>query len=451
MFRFVVAMVVVSCLIMGVASAAVPHLINYQGKLTDATGKPTNAAVSITFSFHDAEVGGSVLFSETQAVTVTKGIFNALIGSATEGGVPEMVFMMGNVYIGLQVNGEAVFPRQRITSVAYAYRADNAGYAQSAYSAETATTATTAATASNAANATTAQNANAIGGINLAGLDARFVNTTGDSMAGDLTLGGVLTAAYVRDANNPAYVLDPAGTSTIGELRTDIMYDRNNTTYFIDPASTSHVNYINANAFYDLGNSLFYLDPAGISEMNEVRASTFKDHDNTSFYVDPHSISYLNDLRVNILYDRNNTNYYLDPASTSSMNEVLASILRDRDNTSYYVNPATLSVLHDVMVDGTLTAPGLPIAYGSVQSNGTVISSTPNIYGCAWVAGVNRYEIILEDMSYDSGTYVTTVTPVNSLPRFATTTSGGGALLIYICDIAGSRIQSNFHFVVHKP
>jgi len=116
----------------GFAAEGVPQLLNYQGKLTNSLGKPVDGSKEMIFEFHDAVVDGNLLggFSETQQVVVTKGVFNVLIGSATEGGVPASVFDGTSVYLSVKVEGEPLSPRQRIASVAYAFRsaqADDAG------------------------------------------------------------------------------------------------------------------------------------------------------------------------------------------------------------------------------------------------------------------------------------------------------------------------------------
>lgn len=86
--------VVLSVFGLAAASAEVPQLLNYQGKLTDSRGRPVDGSKRMTFEFYDDPVEGHLLegFSERQEVVVAKGIFNVLIGSATEGGVPASVF-----------------------------------------------------------------------------------------------------------------------------------------------------------------------------------------------------------------------------------------------------------------------------------------------------------------------------------------------------------------------
>jgi len=130
----------------GGLSAEVPHLLNYQGVLTDSTGKPVNGLATVTFGFYDTATGGTLLgsFTETQNVTVTKGILNVLIGSATPGGIPTNIFEVPIVFLSVKVNDVELLPRQQIASAVYAFRAESAAGAKHADHATVADSATAA-------------------------------------------------------------------------------------------------------------------------------------------------------------------------------------------------------------------------------------------------------------------------------------------------------------------
>jgi hypothetical protein len=125
----VVALGSIGC-IGGVAEAQVPNKINYQGKLTDSAGQPINATVSVVFHLYNVASGGSALYTETQTVTVTNGLFNVAIGSVTPLGLPFDV----PYYLGVKVGADAeMTPRQAVLSGAYALQAASAeGLAASA-------------------------------------------------------------------------------------------------------------------------------------------------------------------------------------------------------------------------------------------------------------------------------------------------------------------------------
>ncbi|MFA5271183.1 MAG: hypothetical protein WC412_02445 [Candidatus Omnitrophota bacterium] len=102
--------------------AEIPHLINYQGRLTDSGGVPLNGSYAVTFRIYDAETAGSLLWEETQSgVVVNKGIFSVLLGA-----VANLNIAFDKPYfLEIKVGNEVMTPRQRIASAAYAMRAEN--------------------------------------------------------------------------------------------------------------------------------------------------------------------------------------------------------------------------------------------------------------------------------------------------------------------------------------
>ena len=107
----------------GLSYAAVPHLINYQGKLTNTQGQPITGAVNVTFRIYDQESGGSPLWTETYTgLTVDKGIFNIMLGGVT---ALNLAFDK-QYYLGIQVGSDTeMTPRQRLASSAYAISSEN--------------------------------------------------------------------------------------------------------------------------------------------------------------------------------------------------------------------------------------------------------------------------------------------------------------------------------------
>jgi hypothetical protein len=107
----------------GVASADVPHMISYQGKLTTASGGCVNDTVEMTFSIYPDTLGSPADWSETQMqVVVQEGIFNVLLGAVDT--IPQAVFDGSVKYLGVQVDADPEMrPLKPMVSVAYAYRA----------------------------------------------------------------------------------------------------------------------------------------------------------------------------------------------------------------------------------------------------------------------------------------------------------------------------------------
>lgn len=105
------------------AYAAVPRLLNYQGRLTDVNNVPLNGSYTITFRIYEAETAGNLLWQEAQAnVLVQKGIFSALLGSLANLDLP----FDRQYFLEVKVGEEVMSPRQRIASSGYAIRAEKA-------------------------------------------------------------------------------------------------------------------------------------------------------------------------------------------------------------------------------------------------------------------------------------------------------------------------------------
>ena len=94
-----------------------------------------------------------------------------------------------------------------------------------------------------------------------------------------------------------------------------------------------------------------------------------------------------------------------------------------------------------------------PIAYGFINSDGTVASGTPNI-SASWDLANNRYLIAIAGETYASHLYAAAVTPRvtgTSPPRLVSTSAVGGELIVRAYDLAGATVQNAFQFVVYKP
>ncbi len=103
-------------------SPGVPGMINYQGRLTDASGALSTGVYTMTFSLYDASTEGTLMWGpEMQSVTLTDGLFNVLLGSVNPLDASDFT---GATYLELEVDGEVLSPRQQIVSVAYAFIAD---------------------------------------------------------------------------------------------------------------------------------------------------------------------------------------------------------------------------------------------------------------------------------------------------------------------------------------
>lgn len=104
--------------------AQVPPMIRYQGTLVDANNVPLEGAHTLTFRLYEAATEGGAVWSETQTgVPVSRGVFSIMLGQATA----LTLSFDKDYWLSTQVGADAeMSPRQRLTSVPYAYRAESA-------------------------------------------------------------------------------------------------------------------------------------------------------------------------------------------------------------------------------------------------------------------------------------------------------------------------------------
>jgi len=105
---------------------AIPHIINYQGKLIDTGGVGITDTVDMTFRLFNSADEGTLLWEETHHnVVVTQGLFSVLLGEL----VPFDTLSFARQYwLEVQIETETFSPRERFVAVPYAIRsslADN--------------------------------------------------------------------------------------------------------------------------------------------------------------------------------------------------------------------------------------------------------------------------------------------------------------------------------------
>ncbi|HWF43477.1 MAG TPA: tail fiber domain-containing protein [Candidatus Kapabacteria bacterium] len=101
------------------ASAQQSPTISYQGVIQNA-GTPVNGTQTLRIMIYETAQGSAPLYSETQTVTVTNGIFDVAIGSVT----PLKLDFHNQYWIAISVNGGAeLTPRTRMGFAPYAFRA----------------------------------------------------------------------------------------------------------------------------------------------------------------------------------------------------------------------------------------------------------------------------------------------------------------------------------------
>jgi hypothetical protein len=256
--------------LMSTLAFGLPGLVNYKGLLTDPLDNPVAGPVDVTFTLWDAVTGGNQLgagFSDTDSVTPNAdGIYDTLIGD--DGGplIPDTVFKNDSVWLNVNVGGEDLSPRTRLTPIGAALHAGDADTvdglegADLEESAEIAANAVAIAAEENRAQAAELTNATDIAAIdtsgiatnasNIAALDAIafkvtasayiVVETTGNAV----TNGTNLIAAYATakaltphgqalGSANRAVVLVPPGKYDLGTGKLEM------DTEFVDVAGLS--------------------------------------------------------------------------------------------------------------------------------------------------------------------------------------------------------------------
>jgi len=106
-----------------IASAEIPRVISYQGRISDGEGNPvTDGTYTMRFRIYDAATGGNLEWdSGVQSIVLDGGIFNVLLGDA---GQPALDMEFAEEYwLVVTFDGVNQLPRQRLTSVGYAYMA----------------------------------------------------------------------------------------------------------------------------------------------------------------------------------------------------------------------------------------------------------------------------------------------------------------------------------------
>lgn len=100
-----------------------PLRFPFQGKLIDPlTNLPKNGPFSMQFKLYTAPTGGAALFSETQTVTVTNGVFSVQIGTIAL--LSPNLFSGASAYLGVTVGADAeMLPRQPLSMTPYAFTA----------------------------------------------------------------------------------------------------------------------------------------------------------------------------------------------------------------------------------------------------------------------------------------------------------------------------------------
>jgi sulfatase modifying factor 1 len=114
-----------SLLFSSLASAEVPSLINYQGRLINTNGAPVTGTKSFSISLYNAQTGGTAVYTENIGnVTLdANGLYNFEFGANTEG-MSAALALGSQHWIEIGVDGVSQGNRERILAVPFAMRAE---------------------------------------------------------------------------------------------------------------------------------------------------------------------------------------------------------------------------------------------------------------------------------------------------------------------------------------
>ncbi len=115
---FALMLVTVHSLRVPSAMAQPPSLINYQGRLLQGTNL-VSGSVGLTLRLYNVSVGGSILYADSNSVSVVDGLYSTQIGDGTISGNLLLALTNSQVWIEAVVNGTTMTPRERVASAAY--------------------------------------------------------------------------------------------------------------------------------------------------------------------------------------------------------------------------------------------------------------------------------------------------------------------------------------------
>lgn len=122
------------------STAAVPGGVTQQGRLLDVDGNPVDGTIQFLFRIYDQPSGGNALWTETQDLTLDEGFFSARLGDDGDNLFPDDLFGGEILYVGIKIGtDDEMVPRERISSVPYAFVAERAEEADHALIADMAT------------------------------------------------------------------------------------------------------------------------------------------------------------------------------------------------------------------------------------------------------------------------------------------------------------------------
>lgn len=90
----------------------------------------------------------------------------------------------------------------------------------------------------------------------------------------------------------------------------------------------------------------------------------------------------------------------------------------------------------------------IPIAYGSVDAAGAILSGTMNFTVAHPVAG--QYDVTVFGETYSNAGFTVTITPVSNSPRIANVADAGAGFRVNMWNLSGTLVDNAFQFTIWK-
>jgi hypothetical protein len=173
--------------------AQAPTQLGYQGRLLRADGAAATGIVEMTFRLHEGSTGGTPLWSETQLVPLSQGFYSLYLGSVNP--LSPALLDRPEVFLQVSVGGEALLPRQKVGSVAYALRAT---------------------VARDVSGGTVDATSISVGGQTVIGPDGRLTGPAADSSGTVTEVTGVSPIFVANGTTTPAISIASATAASLG-------------------------------------------------------------------------------------------------------------------------------------------------------------------------------------------------------------------------------------------
>lgn len=101
----------------------IPQVINYTGRLLDASAKPITSPKKLNFKIYDSQKNGTVLWQSSEYIVTPDsfGVFSVLLGSKNDS-IGASVFKEKIQYLEIIFDKTAMKPRLQLASNPYSYR-----------------------------------------------------------------------------------------------------------------------------------------------------------------------------------------------------------------------------------------------------------------------------------------------------------------------------------------